>query len=93
MDQSLQKNLFRNYQNTRRKKNWEKKNKLQIKDWGISRQRYWGCPIPIAYDENNKIIKIPEENLPVMLPDEINFNTTGNPLDSLENWKKYCNQR
>ena len=65
----------------------KKKINYRLKDWGISRQRYWGCPIPIAYDENNKIIKIPEENLPVMLPDEINFNTTGNPLDSLENWK------
>ena len=38
----------------------KKKTNYRLKDWGISRQRYWGCPIPIAYDENNNVIKIPE---------------------------------
>ena len=59
-----------------------------MKDWGISRQRYWGCPIPIAYDENNNVIKIPEELLPVELPKDIDLNTNGNPLDSQEKWKE-----
>ena len=70
------------------KKLGKKKTNYRLKDWGISRQRYWGCPIPIAYDENNKIIKIPENQLPVKLPDNININTNGNPLDAQEKWKK-----
>ncbi len=70
------------------KKIGEKKTNYRLKDWGISRQRYWGCPIPVAYDENNDIIKIPETELPVLLPDEINLNTNGNPLDSHPNWRE-----
>ncbi len=65
----------------------KKKINYRLKDWGISRQRYWGCPIPVAYDDKNQIYKIPEENLPVLLPDKIDLNTKGNPLDSHENWK------
>ena len=64
-----------------------KKINYRLKDWGISRQRYWGCPIPIAYDEDNNVIKIPKENLPVTLPNIEKINTDGNPLDSEENWK------
>ncbi len=65
----------------------KKKINYRLKDWGISRQRYWGCPIPIAYDENNNIVKIPEKNLPVKLPENIDINTNGNPLDSQKSWK------
>ncbi len=65
----------------------KRKINYRLKDWGISRQRYWGCPIPVAYDENNNIIKIPEENLPVKLPENININTNGNPLDFQKDWK------
>ncbi len=65
----------------------KKKINFRLKDWGVSRQRYWGCPIPIAYDENNNIKKIPLENLPVELPENINLNTNGNPLDHVENWR------
>ncbi len=64
-----------------------KKTNYRLKDWGISRQRYWGCPIPIAYDEKNEIIKIPLKDLPVLLPENINLKTNGNPLDADENWK------
>ena len=64
-----------------------KKTNYRLKDWGISRQRYWGCPIPIAYDENNEVIKIPLEDLPVKLPDIEKLNTDGNPLDTQEEWK------
>ena len=64
-----------------------KKINFRLKDWGISRQRYWGCPIPIAYDEDNNIIKIPEKDLPVKLPENIDLNTRGNPLDSQTDWK------
>ena len=69
------------------KKLGEKKINYRLKDWGISRQRYWGCPIPIAYDESNNIIKIPENQLPVKLPNNININTNGNPLDKEDSWK------
>ena len=70
------------------KKLGKKKINYRLKDWGISRQRYWGCPIPIAYDENNNIIKIPENELPIKLPENINLKTTGNPLDKQNDWKK-----
>ena len=65
----------------------KKKINYRLKDWGISRQRYWGCPIPIAYDEKNNIIKIPEKDLPVKLPSEVDMSVNGNPLDNQSNWK------
>ena len=64
-----------------------KKINYRLKDWGVSRQRYWGCPIPIAYDENDKVIKIPEKDLPVNLPNIEKLNTDGNPLDTQNDWK------
>ena len=69
------------------KKLGKRKVNFRLKDWGISRQRYWGCPIPIAYDENNKIVKIPEKDLPVKLPEDVDISTIGNPLDTNDNWK------
>ncbi len=69
------------------KKLGKKKINFRLKDWGISRQRYWGCPIPIAYDENNQILKIPEDQLPVKLPDGVDLNVQGNPLDHQDKWK------
>ena len=70
-----------------KKKLGKRKINYRLKDWGISRQRYWGCPIPIAYDENDNIIKIPPNELPVKLPENININVNGNPLDAQEKWK------
>ena len=61
---------------------------FRLKDWGVSRQRYWGCPIPIAYNKNNEIVKVPIQNLPIRLPENINLNTQGNPLDHQTEWKK-----
>ncbi len=58
----------------------------RLHDWGISRQRYWGCPIPIIYCENCGTIPVPEEELPVTLPADIDF-TSGNPLQSHPTWK------
>jgi len=66
----------------------KKKINYRLKDWGVSRQRYWGCPIPIAYDENNNILKVPENQLPIKLPENINININGNPLDKQDDWKK-----
>jgi leucyl-tRNA synthetase len=67
----------------------KKKTNYRLKDWGISRQRYWGCPIPIAYDENNQVIKIPKNMLPVKLPEIEKLSSTGNPLDSEDEWKYF----
>jgi leucyl-tRNA synthetase len=70
-----------------KKKIGKKKTNFRLKDWGVSRQRYWGCPIPIAYDEENKIVKIPENELPVKLPEDIDMKSNGNPLDAHKKWK------
>ena len=64
-----------------------KKINYRLKDWGISRQRYWGCPIPIAYNKENKVVKIPENQLPVILPEIHKLEKSGNPLDKQSEWK------
>ena len=70
------------------KKLGTRKTNFRLKDWGVSRQRYWGCPIPIVYDENGKDQPIPKSMLPVKLPENINLNVKGNPLDSQKEWKE-----
>ena len=65
----------------------EKKINFRLKDWGVSRQRYWGCPIPIMYDENNNPQKVPKDMLPVKLPNISKLEPTGNPLDNATEWK------
>jgi leucyl-tRNA synthetase len=59
----------------------------RLKDWGISRQRYWGCPIPIIYREDGEIILVPEKDLPITLPKDIDFSKPGNPLENHPTWK------
>ena len=66
----------------------KKKINYRLKDWGVSRQRYWGCPIPILYDKNGNAHPVPKEMLPVELPEDIELNVKGNPLDSQKDWKK-----
>ena len=60
---------------------------FRLKDWGVSRQRYWGCPIPMIYLEDGKVIPVEKSELPIKLPEDIDINANGNPLDSHPNWK------
>ena len=64
-----------------------KKINFRLKDWGVSRQRYWGCPIPIVYDENGEPHPVKKEDLPVKLPNSVNLQSKGNPLDQNKDWK------
>jgi leucyl-tRNA synthetase len=64
-----------------------KKVQFRLKDWGISRQRYWGCPIPIIRLKDGSIKTVPKEELPVTLPDNVDLKTPGNPLEKHPTWK------
>jgi len=59
----------------------------RLRDWGISRQRYWGCPIPVIHCDDCGVVPEKDENLPVQLPDDINFDKPGNPLDRHPTWR------
>ena len=71
-----------------KKKIGKRKVSYRLKDWGISRQRYWGCPIPMIYLKNGKVVPVDKSELPIMLPGDIDLNSKGNPLESHPNWKK-----
>ena len=71
-----------------RKKIGKKKITFRLKDWGISRQRYWGCPIPMIYLKSGKVVPVDKSELPVRLPDDVDLNSKGNPLASHPSWKK-----
>ena len=70
-----------------KKKLGKKKITFRLKDWGVSRQRYWGCPIPIVYNKKGDAIPVKKEDLPVLLPDNVDLNTSGNPLEKHPSWK------
>jgi leucyl-tRNA synthetase len=59
----------------------------RLRDWGVSRQRYWGCPIPVIHCEGCGIVPVPEKDLPVTLPEDVSFEVPGNPLDHHPTWK------
>jgi len=65
----------------------EKKINYRLRDWGISRQRYWGCPIPILYLEDGRTVLVPDDQLPVELPKDVEFKGLGNPLEFHPTWK------
>ena len=59
----------------------------KLRDWGISRQRYWGCPIPIIYREDGEVMPVEQDELPIKLPQDVDFSKSGNPLDNHPTWK------
>jgi leucyl-tRNA synthetase len=65
----------------------EGKTNYRLRDWGISRQRYWGCPIPIIYCDDCGAVPVPKDQLPVTLPKDISFDKPGNPLAHHPTWK------
>lgn len=64
-----------------------RKTNYRLRDWGVSRQRYWGCPIPVVHCGDCGIVPVAKEDLPVTLPDHVSFDAPGNPLDRDEDWK------
>jgi leucyl-tRNA synthetase len=62
--------------------------KFRLRDWGISRQRYWGCPIPVIHCDDCGVVPERKENLPVRLPDDVEFDRPGNPLDRHPTWRQ-----
>ena len=65
----------------------ERKVNFRLRDWGISRQRYWGCPIPVIHCEDCGVVPVPKKDLPVKLPDDVTFDKPGNPLDRHATWR------
>jgi len=75
------------------KKIGKKQTLFRLKDWGISRQRYWGCPIPMIYLEDGSVVPVDKSELPVKLPNDINLTSSGNPLKNHPNWKNTVHKK
>jgi leucyl-tRNA synthetase len=60
---------------------------FRLRDWGVSRQRYWGCPIPIIHCDDCGVVPVPDDQLPVVLPEDVTFDVPGNPLERHPTWK------
>lgn len=65
----------------------ERKVNFRLRDWGISRQRYWGCPIPVIHCDDCGVVPVPKTDLPVKLPNDVSFDKPGNPLDRHPTWR------
>ena len=71
----------------------EKKITFRLKDWGISRQRYWGCPIPMIHLQDGSIVPVEKSELPIKLPEDIDLNQGGNPLENHAKWKNTTHKK
>jgi leucyl-tRNA synthetase len=71
----------------------KKKISFRLKDWGVSRQRYWGCPIPMIYLDNGNIVPVEKDELPIKLPDDVNLEKNGNPLENHPTWKNTIHKK
>jgi leucyl-tRNA synthetase len=65
----------------------EARTQYRLRDWGVSRQRYWGTPIPFIHCDSCGVVPVPRDHLPVVLPDDVDFSVPGNPLDRHPTWK------
>ena len=71
----------------------KKKISFRLKDWGISRQRYWGCPIPMIHLNDGSIVPVDKSELPIKLPEDIDLNQNGNPLENHKSWKNTVHKK
>ncbi len=71
-----------------RKAQGQRRVNYRLRDWGVSRQRYWGCPIPVIYCGQCGAVPVPEEQLPVLLPEDVQFTGTGSPIKADPEWRK-----
>tara|TARA_X000001036_G_scaffold210967_1_gene198131 strand:- start:543 stop:3071 length:2529 start_codon:yes stop_codon:yes gene_type:complete len=71
----------------------KKQTLFRLKDWGVSRQRYWGCPIPMIYLEDGSVVPVDKSELPIKLPDNIDLKSTGNPLENHSEWKNTVHKK
>jgi leucyl-tRNA synthetase len=76
-----------------RKKIGKKKISFRLKDWGVSRQRYWGCPIPMIYLKDGTVVPVDKDELPIKLPEDVDLNKSGNPLANHPEWKKTIHKK
>ena len=76
-----------------KKKIGKKKISFRLKDWGVSRQRYWGCPIPMIYLEDGSVVPVEKDELPIRLPENVDLTKNGNPLANHPDWKKTIHKK
>jgi len=69
-----------------RKAQGQRRVHYRLRDWGVSRQRYWGCPIPVVYNQSGQAVPVPEDQLPVVLPENVEFTGSGSPLKTDTQW-------
>jgi leucyl-tRNA synthetase len=75
------------------KKIGQKRISFRLKDWGVSRQRYWGCPIPMIYLEDGTVVPVEKNELPIKLPNDVDLKKSGNPLANHPTWKKTTHKK